>query len=63
MKKLKHTLRILGLVLLIILASAGVGLTGHFLPTNRERYQDKQTLIEQVDKKEDESESEKEQKN
>jgi len=63
MRKFKLALRILGLVLLIILASAGVGITGHFLPTHRERYQDKQNTIEQVDKKEDEGDSEKEQKN
>lgn len=58
MKNFKRLLRIVGLIILIILASSGIGFTGHFLSNNRERYLDKEIKIEQVDKKEDESESE-----
>lgn len=62
MKKIKYILRLIGLIIFMLLASAGAGLTGHFLPTTRERYQDKKITREQVDKKEDESESEDENK-
>ena len=56
MKKLGKILRLIGLVLLIILASMGMGLPFSFL--NRERYQDKKIQIELVDKKEDDGDEE-----
>lgn len=48
----------MGLILMIILASAGIGMTGVFLPTNRDRYMDVAIKIEQVDKDEEEIENE-----
>jgi len=59
MKKLKRVIRLFGLVLLIILASCGIGITGAFLQGNRERCMNKEIRIEQVDKKEDEESEEK----
>lgn len=53
MRKVKKVLRTSGLVLMILLASFGIGLTGVFLPTNRERYMDVEIKIEQVDKEEE----------
>ena len=48
-------------MLLLLLASLGIGMTGVFLPTNRERYMDVEIKIEQVDeRKEDELEEDKE---
>ncbi len=63
MKILRKALRLFGLALMIILASFGMGLTGVFLPTNREKYQHNEIKIEQVDKKEEEEEEEEEEKN
>ena len=54
MKIISKSLRLLGLAFIIILASFGVGITGAFLPINRERYLDKEIRTEQVDKKADE---------
>jgi hypothetical protein len=48
MKNIKKVLRILGLVLLIVLASSGMGMI-----TIREPYKDKEIQTEQVDKKEE----------
>jgi hypothetical protein len=61
MTQIKKVLRIVGLVLLILLASMGVGLVGTFLP-NRERYMDNEIKTEQADKKSEE-EGEESQKN
>ncbi len=57
MKKIKQILRVCGLSILILLACAGIGFVGEFLPRNRESYMHKQPLIELVEKK-DESENE-----
>jgi len=56
MKKLKKVLRLAGLVLLILLAVCGLGVTGGFPDVHRERYLNKEITTEQVDKKEDEDE-------
>jgi hypothetical protein len=58
MQNIKKVLRILGLVLLILLASSGMGMI-----TIRERYKDKEIQTEQVDKKEEESDETGAQKN
>ncbi len=57
MHKLKKWVRLAGVILMMILASFGLGMTGVFLPTSRERYMDVEIKIEQVDK-EDEEEKE-----
>jgi hypothetical protein len=54
MQKVKKGLRLIGVILLIILASIGMGISGVVLPSSRERYMDVEIKIEQVDKKEDE---------
>lgn len=54
MKKAKAALRLLVVVILLILAISGIGITGNFLNTNRERYMDNEIRIERVGKKEDE---------
>lgn len=56
MNSLKKILRVLALTLIIILASAGVGMTGAILPNNRERYLDNEIRTEQVDKKKEDEE-------
>ncbi len=43
-----------GYVFVLIVAAFAVGMTGHFLPITRERYQDKRISTEQVDKKREE---------
>lgn len=58
MKKITKAFRIVGLILLIMLACMGIGITGHFLPTNRDKYRDAEIRVEQVDKREDEEEAE-----
>ncbi|SDB31242.1 hypothetical protein SAMN03097699_0642 [Flavobacteriaceae bacterium MAR_2010_188] len=63
MKKFKKIIRLLCLILMILLASIGVGLAGGMpIPINARR-EDMTTevKIEQVDKKEDESDSDNEQ--
>lgn len=55
MKNPKQVLRLLGLVVFIVLASFGLGLT--VLPSYRERYMNNEIRTEQVDKrKEDDKE-------
>ena len=50
----------MGLILLIILALAGVGIVGGpFLPRNRQDFTRKETTIELVEEKSEESENEK----
>ncbi len=53
MKEVKKGLRLLIIVLLLILASFGIGITGNFLSNNRERYLDNEIKTEKADKKED----------
>jgi hypothetical protein len=60
MKKVKAGLRLLVMVLLLILAAFGIGITGNFLNSNRERYMDKEIRTEQVGKKEEEENEDKE---
>jgi hypothetical protein len=50
----KKVFRTISLAFLIILAAAGAGMAGAFLPNNRERFMDKEIKIEQVDKKREE---------
>ena len=53
MKKIKRITRICGLVLLMLLASVGMGITGAapVLPKNRERLADNKTQTELVEKR------------
>jgi hypothetical protein len=62
MKKAKAALRLLVVVILLILAISGIGITGNFLNTNRDRYMDNEIKIERVEKKEDEENEEMEKK-
>lgn len=55
MKKVKAGLRLLVMVLLLLLALSGIGITGNFLNNNRERYMDNEIKTERRDKKEDEA--------
>lgn len=59
MDRLKKIFRQLRLALLILLISLGIGLAGAgpIFPTTRERYIDKEIRTEQVDKKDEESET------
>jgi hypothetical protein len=59
MKNVKHGLRLLVMVLLLILAVFGIGLTGNFLNPNRERYMDNEIRTEQENKKEENEEDDK----
>jgi hypothetical protein len=59
MKKVKEGLRLLMLVLLLILAAFGIGITGNFLNNNKERYMDNEIKTEKEDKKEDEENEDK----
>jgi hypothetical protein len=54
MQKIKTALRVLVITLLIILAFFGIGITGNFLNTHRERYMDPEIRTEQENKREDE---------
>jgi len=59
MENVKKGLRLLIIVMLLIMAAFGIGITGNILNNNRQRYQDNEIKREQTDKKEDEeSESE-----
>lgn len=58
MKKLVRALRLTGYAVVLIVAAFAVGMTGHFLPITRERYQDKRITTEQVDKKREEDDLE-----
>ena len=53
MNRIKKTFRILGLILLIILASMGIGAITPF--NSREKYMNRETNIEQREKREEES--------
>lgn len=53
MKKVKKGLRLLIIVLLLILAAFGIGITGNFLSNNRERFLDNEIKTEKADKNED----------
>jgi hypothetical protein len=59
MKNVKNGLRLLVMLLLLILAVFGIGLTGNFLNPNRERYMDREIKTEQVEKKDENEEEDK----
>jgi len=61
MKTLKKVLRVFFLTFLILLAAAGAGMLGAFLPNFREQYMDKEIRIEQVDKKKTNDETDEDQ--
>ena len=63
MKKLKKILRVFLLVVLIILATFGMGVVGNFLTGSRERYMDKRITTEQTDRKEESDEDSEDEKN
>lgn len=50
MKAFKKILRVIGLLLLILMALSGIGFIGALFQS-RERYRDKEIRIEMVDKK------------
>jgi|GEM_PF-6226143 len=58
MKELSRLLRKAGFILIVMIAAFAVGVTGHFLPLTRERYQNKRVSTEQVDKKRNDDEPE-----
>jgi predicted RND superfamily exporter protein len=53
MKTIKQAARLLFMILLVILAVFGIGLTGNFLANNREKYMDNEMKIEKTEKKEE----------
>lgn len=53
MKTIKQAARLLFMILLVILAVFGIGLTGNFLANNREKYMDNEIKIEKTEKKEE----------
>lgn len=53
MEKIKKALRLLVMVLFMILASFGLGLTGVILPGSRGRYMNNPIKTEEVDKREE----------
>lgn len=56
MKTFARLLRKAGFILILIVAAFAVGVTGHFLPITRERYQNKGISTEQVDRKREDDE-------
>jgi hypothetical protein len=54
MENVKKGLRLLILVLLLVMAAFGIGITGNILNTNRERYRDKEIKRERTDRKDEE---------
>jgi len=59
MNNVKKGLRVLLMILLLIMAAFGIGLTGNFLNTNRERYNDNEIKTENVEKREEDDEEDK----
>ena len=53
MKTFRKALRLLFMVLLLLMASFGIGLTGNFLNGNKERYMDNEIRTEQTSKRRD----------
>ena len=58
MKLLKKALRLFCLILILLFAASGIGISNALSGANRERYSDTEIRIEQVDKKEEEDEEE-----
>ncbi|MBY0435845.1 MAG: hypothetical protein K2U26_17250 [Cyclobacteriaceae bacterium] len=58
MKKIKKAIRLFLLVILILLAAMGIGISGNVILTSREPYRDAEIRTEQVDKKENEEDGE-----
>jgi hypothetical protein len=54
MQRFKKGLRLLLLILCLILAAFGIGITGNFLNNNRERYMNNETKTERADKRDEE---------
>jgi hypothetical protein len=54
MENIKKGLRLLLLVLLLVMAAFGIGITGNILNNNRERYMDKEIKRERPDRKDEE---------
>jgi len=54
MKRLKSAFRMLALMLLVIMASFGIGITGALFAGNKERYQNNEVKTEQLYKKDEE---------
>jgi hypothetical protein len=61
MKTFTKVLRVFLLTLIILFAAAGAGMLGAFVPNFREQYMNKEIRIEQVDKKKEEDETDKDQ--
>jgi len=57
MKLLKKALRLFCLILILLLAASGIGISNALSP-NRERYSDNEVRIEQVDRKDEEDDDE-----
>lgn len=57
MKLLKKALRLFCLILVLLLAASGIGISNALSP-NRERYADNEVRIEQVDRRDEEDEGE-----
>ena len=53
MKTIKQAVRLLFMILLVIIAVFGIGLTGNFLANSREKYMDNEIKIEKTEKKEE----------
>ena len=58
MEKIKKIFRVIVLTLLILLALSGIGIVGALFSMNRDRYRNKEIMIEMVDKKKNECEDE-----
>ena len=54
MKAFRKALRLLFMVLLLLMASFGIGLAGNFLNGNKERFMDNEIRTEQTEKRRDE---------
>lgn len=54
MENVKKGLRLLFLILLLVMAAFGIGITGNILNNNQERYRDKEIKRERTDRKGDE---------
>ena len=57
MKAFGKALRLLLMVLLLLMACFGVGLTGNFLNGNKERFMDNEIRTEQAERRRDDEEN------
>lgn len=58
MRIFKKAFRIFCLILFLLLAASGIGISNALSSTNREKYSDNEIRIEQVDKREEDEEDE-----